>query len=1103
MFDFRKTALAVAVFSIFIFSLASHAGTEGKQAQVLLVDLSDSAIGEYLEKTINCNSTGVVVKRIVMVEDLAPSSLGDCSSVILVRPVNPKYYPEAARDGLRNLLSRENVGLVLLGLPESSEDVESLFQFIGRHDIAVLDKRQPKDMNNAKAFWIWSQEPEEESQTVCFRKKFEIKKKPRKVSLWTTADNLGKIWVNGSLVGETLNWTNISIFDVSDKIVVGDNLISAECKNLGGSAGFILGVSVADDEKSLWQSGTGSSWKYSRQKQEGAWTSLDFNDTEWKPSRQITLAGEGTWAASKRVDCAWQDPLQVVSTDHPAANGVSGSIGKLWVEWAFKPKDNAVGIVKCGDSVVGVSSAAENTWRTFVFSVNMERSAELEGIAAMKSPLFSGLLLQSVLWASGKSAVPSGGKWKVASPSNGIEDAPEAIKLKLDFPVVMQFSPLPRHSDPASRKTVEELSNGRDAQGIVDDIKRHGFSSLHFDGSVPSRTINYARKQGFDFTLNYGRNSELFSREQPPSICVYSDGYKASVESNYLERRNVLSENPSISRMFPYQDEPFHQGIKSLGYNKEIFDEFRKRYGYEMPQDLETARKDPRKWLDLINFRSAYFSDGWKTVYKIMKKHDPKTEVIMTHDSHSTLGAGVNQDAVIAIDDVFFWGGDFADIFVFDIYPYMLGDFRYGKNREMPKPRMAQTHYAMAQMRNLTRTFQKKFGFWFETYNNTWFSLDEDHRSQTWMESEMCYTAIANDADLLVAGFNIPQDQKHWDTLGKGLNTIQKVGSRLLETRQAKAKAAFLFPRTQYIQMQEEYWNVAMSFEAFLRAFGELDVIHEDQIRDPSLNGYEILVLYDVKLLQAKVAENIAQFVRNGGVVIADCVPVMNEYMEPMKTMEELFGVAKPVTARIMSENSYSASFGPKLSVARNPRSDEVKTVAVNGEALGGKFNFTAVSPRSSKCTDGEVLLSSASQAPALIRKHTGKGATYLLGFCLQDSYFKTFLTEDLAGRTNLYGLLSAIAKDAKVTAHVHSSNPDVEAAIRVNSKEAFLFVISHEASDNNTVVTLSDIPFKVSRVVNVETAAELPFKELDNGISLSVAVPNDTRACLLNIISK
>ena len=77
-----------------------------------------------------------------------------------------------------------------------------------------------------------------------------------------------------------------------------------------------------------------------------------------------------------------------------------------------------------------------------------------------------------------------------------------------------------------------------------------------------------------------------------------------------------------------------------------------------------------------------------------------------------------------------------------------------------------------------------------------------------------------------------------------------------------------------------------------MRAFGELDIIHEEQIVDDRLNGYKVLVIGDVKLIPEDVAEHIINFVKNGGIVIADCVPQMNSYKQSLESMLHSFGVS-------------------------------------------------------------------------------------------------------------------------------------------------------------------------------------------------------------------
>ena len=534
--------------------------------------------------------------------------------------------------------------------------------------------------------------------------------------------------------------------------------------------------------------------------------------------------------------------------------------------------------------------------------------------------------------------------------------------------------------------------------------------------------------------------------------------------------------------------------------------EFKKRYGYELPPDLDSIRDDPKRWLDVIGFRSDNFADGWRQVYRIIKDIDPSFRTILTHDSHNTFGAGYSSHSELAIDDVFHWGGDFSDMFVFDLYPYMMFDFRFGEVAKLQKPRISQTHYTFAQMRNLTRTYGKELGFWVGTYNPAWFKdyLGPDLQAKHWAEREMSTTAVAHGADFLLTGYKIPIDAGHWDSLGEGLRLIQKAGGRLLRAPKVKAKACMLFPRTHYIQLQEEYFNVGLSFELFLRAFGELDILHEEQITDDRLDGYEILVLFDVKLLPTAVAERIVSFTTKGGVVIADCVPNLDTYKKPTAVMESLFGVKDAKTDRIRRMGHWV----PRVKAdpywanrSENAPDESVFTTAVlKGSALGQARDVPLVSPRPCTVTTGKVLIETASGSPGVIHRKVGNGQAFLLGLCLQDTYFKTWQDENEAARAQLRGLLRAITQMTGVRSHVHSSNPDIEASIRANQREGFLFVINHEAQQPDTTVQLADLDFEIGKIINLADGQPVPFQREDGVTELKISAPlGETR--LLHVL--
>lgn len=649
------------------------------------------------------------------------------------------------------------------------------------------------------------------------------------------------------------------------------------------------------------------------------------------------------------------------------------------------------------------------------------------------------------------------------------------------FPVSVQFTRVPSGK---GWKDEELPLSDQVMQETVHNIILHGCTHIatgdFSKGGANEKVLQYAQKLGMkiDWTSN---GVQLFKRNDPPQYSVYSSEYLAAVKKQVEPVLGNVKKLDHPNTIFPFMDEPFHADTTAFDYRANTAAEFQKQFGYAMPLSYAAAKKDPKKHLDFINFQSGTFVTAWKKIYNEVKAFDPRPKIVMTHDSHNTMGGGVESDSKYAIDDIFHWGGEFADMFLYDIYPYTMFDYRYGEYGKYPKPRISQTHYTMAQMRNLTTTYHKSLGFWLGTYNEGWFRryMNAEMEKQYWGERELAYTAIANGADFIITGINIPQDARHWDDFGKGMRAIQKVGAEILAAPKIKSRACFLFPRSQYIQLNEEYFNVGLTYELCLRAFGEMDIIHEEQITDDKMNGYDILVMADVKMLPVSAAKNIENFVRNGGIVIADCVPQMDELMQHSTVMSKLFGVSSASTDRVLQKGQWNpfSMLPPVWAHGRKPPGQPLKNFAkASGVAFGEKYDFTLVTPRDCKVSDGKVALKTNTGKPLLIEKQNGRGKTYLLGFCLQDSYFQTWMKEDIKSRAQLYGLMHNIFTDTKVTSHAYSSNPDMEVTIRANENGAFAFVINHEAPNAITDVTLSNLGFEVGEIMDVEWGRPVAF---------------------------
>jgi len=676
------------------------------------------------------------------------------------------------------------------------------------------------------------------------------------------------------------------------------------------------------------------------------------------------------------------------------------------------------------------------------------------------------------------------------------------------FPAVTQFSPVP--SGPGWKGEEGPLAEAV-LRDTVDNIYAHGFTGIE----APTRRspeeeafiLQYAQSKGMIVSYHAGA-LEGFERTAPADPSVYTPEYAQAVRARAEAALSPLKAIPNLYNVFTYQDEPFHWGAQSFGYTDDVKAEFRTRYGYDLSPDLDSIRQDPRAWLDVINFRSAGFPDGWRQAYGIIKELNPGFKVTMTHDSHNTFGGGCTSHSELAIDDVVHWGGDFADLFVFDIYPYMMFDFRFGRPAQLPKPRISQTHYSFAQMRALTRAFKKDLGFWVGTYNPEWFGpyLCPELAARHWSEREMSMTAVAQGANYLLTGYKIPVDARHWETFGAGLQLLQKTGGRLLDAPKVQARACMVFPRTQYVQLQQEYFNVGLSFELFLRAFGELDILHEDQVTDETLAGYGLVVLFDVELLPEPVAARIAQFVRNGGTVIADCAPRLNEMKQPTSTLEDVFGVTGMSGARIRRSGHWvpSKTSAPSwANMPENPADESVfATDTLTGTVVGQAIDVKLVSPRSCTVTTAEVLARSGAGQPAILHRKAGNGQAYLLGFCLQDTYFQTWDDDNAAARAQLLGLLNAITRAAGVYPHVYSSNPDIEAALRAGDREGFLFVINHETEEAAVTVQMRNLPFPIGSIVNLADGQSVPYTREGDAARLSLSVPlGEVR--LFNVLPK
>jgi hypothetical protein len=103
-----------------------------------------------------------------------------------------------------------------------------------------------------------------------------------------------------------------------------------------------------------------------------------------------------------------------------------------------------------------------------------------------------------------------------------------------------------------------------------------------------------------------------------------------------------------------------------------------------------------------------------------------------------------------------------------------------------------------------------------------------------------------------------------------------------------------LFPYTHW-QLSGKPWAPHHAHQLLLRAFGEVDLLHEEVVRREGRFACQALALLQTDYLPDDMAERIARFVGDGGTLVCDRVPRWNEQGGPCRLPAALFpAAAKP-----------------------------------------------------------------------------------------------------------------------------------------------------------------------------------------------------------------
>ena len=157
----------------------------------------------------------------------------------------------------------------------------------------------------SEASWIWSPAHAKDAvpaATCYFRKTFTLTD-GYQGTLQIACDDQYELFVNGRHFNQGTDWRLMKVYDISEQLVAGKNVVAVKAVNKkGSSAGLAVRIKLLGPggvEKQLLSDTT---WKTTL-KEAQDWERIDFNDIRWVPARSFGPFGTTPpWAGQVAVD---------------------------------------------------------------------------------------------------------------------------------------------------------------------------------------------------------------------------------------------------------------------------------------------------------------------------------------------------------------------------------------------------------------------------------------------------------------------------------------------------------------------------------------------------------------------------------------------------------------------------------------------------------------------------------------------------------------------------------------------------------------------------------------------------------------------------------
>ena len=605
----------------------------------------------------------------------------------------------------------------------------------------------------------------------------------------------------------------------------------------------------------------------------------------------------------------------------------------------------------------------------------------------------------------------------------------------------------------------------------LDDALAHGYNCI---GSIcrgtwkPTYWIrlrnqaeSYAQRHGMG--VSYACNSLVkMSGSKPPKICPNSPEYVPDIEKFLAPK---LEEHLKVPRLHDSMTcDELAIAPRNLCLCEHCRAAFKKRYGRELPSKPGRI-KDPMLRAPFVEFYEDLWKKAWQITYDYMKKGEPSFMISNTFTA-SVCGS---RRLDVCFGDLFKWAEHYDYIFG-DVYPYSAFDHP-GRTDAL----FRHLRCALGFLRCVAQHYDIPHAYWIE-------NTVPHRRVPAQAIRRNAYTAIGQGAKGLLgwaAHFpegRLPQDYPElWEDMGRTFNDVQKIGPLLLKSRK-RSRIGLVYSYTDWLFTESytgPFVRLEWTYDALGRTFGGADIVYERQIRQGELAGPRALVLTDLHHVSTSAADRLTEFVRRGGVVLCDSVPVLNEHGEKLNMFEELFGVQK----------CEAASAIKTLKMAR------ALPLAKAGSTMQAVVGNVEYKPKA----DCQVLATFVEDGtPALIERTVGEGRVFLLGFNLTSTYKQAYERQFTDRMSVLSRLVRGVLAEAGVQPYALSSDPDVEASYLDGDGSATIVVFNHTTTPKEAVISAHDLGFAPQYVVDLLRCEEVPCR-VDAGertLTVPLALP-------------